>query len=289
MKISARLAALAFLALAFASLRAADETAAAGSSGAGFEAYQTILDRMPFGPEPPNFDPDSPPGSASAAAAAAGADEVARSEEEQQIVSSVRVSVLNVTPSGQVAVGFTDSSVQPPANYYMKVGEARDSWEVREANPSEQTVVLAKNGIEAALKVGEAADGKGKGLKKNGMVRPVGSHLMRSGGAIRPSAGAAMSPEAGAMTLRERLRARRKHSAEELKAEDARRAAAAAEARKDAERAAAEREQAAAERQQQREALLQIQEELRRQREEREAREAESKQQGNEEQGGVQE
>jgi len=247
--------------------RAADEAAAeaADSPDGGLGAYKTILERMPFGPEPPNFNPDAAPGSAAAAAAAAVPDEAVRTEEEQQIVSSVRVSVLNVTPSGIVAVGFTDSAVQPPANYYMKVGETRDVWEVKSADPAEQTVTLSKNGVEVELKVGEAAGGKG--AKSSG--RPETLARFR-GGAPRP--GGEDAAQGGLASARERLRARRQRSMEELKAEDARREAAAAEARKDAARAAAEREQ-------QREALLQIQEELRRQREERAAREAEEKQQ----------
>ncbi len=242
------------------------EQASASAPKTDFTRYQTILDRKPFGPEPPNFNPDAPPGSAAAAAAAAAAagTEADISEEEQQIVSSVRISVLNVTPSGAVAVGFTDSGTQPPVNYYMKVGEKRDVWEVKSADPVEQSVVLVKNGVEATLKVGEAAPPAGKGAKgASGMMRPkVGLHVPA------PAAGNAPHPQ----NAMERLRANRRRSAEDLKAEEERRAAAAEEARKDKEKAAAEREQ-------QREALLQIQEELRRQREEREQREAQEAQQ----------
>lgn len=241
----------------------------ATSAGDGFVPYQTILDRMPFGPLPPNFNPDAPPGTAAAGAGAAGGEEeVQLTEDEQQIVSSVRVSILNVTPSGAVAVGFTDSAAQPPVNYYMKVGEKRDVWEVKEADPVEQTVVLVKNGVEATLKVGEGVAGgdnkKGKGLR-SAMPAPALARMGRPDG--KESPGSAM----------ERLRARRMRSVEDLKAEEARREEAAAEARKDAARAAEEREQ-------QREALMQIQEELRRQREEREQRAAQEAQEAQEKQ-----
>ena len=92
-----------------------------------------------------------------------------QTEEEQQIVASVRVSVLNMTPAGAVAVGFTDSSVQPPKHYYLKVGDKSDIWEVKDADPAEQTVVLVKNGVEATLKVGEGTpDGKGAKAGKAG-------------------------------------------------------------------------------------------------------------------------
>lgn len=227
----------------------------------GFAPYQTILDRLPFGPLPPNFNPDAPPGTSANAASAAdgpGAEEEGPSEDEQQIIASVRVSILNVTPSGVAAVGFTDSSVQPPAHYYMKVGEKRDIWEVKEADPAEQTVMLVKNGVEATLKVGEGVAAGGDNKKKGTAPARPPRVLARAGG----REGQAPSPRMSAM---ERLRAQRRRSAEDLRAEEARREAAVEEARKDAAKAAAEREQ-------QREALLQIQEELRRQREEREQR-----------------
>ena len=238
-----------------------DATPKAGAEE-GLGPYETILKRMPFGPLPPNFNPDAPPGTAASPSAAEN-EEAQLTEDEQQIVSSVRVSILNVTPSGAVAVGFTDSAAQPPANYYMKVGEKRDVWEVKEADPAEQTVVLVKNGVEATLKVGEGVAGGDK--KAKGSARPMPSSprgLMRSGG------GPDGRPHLSGM---DRLRARRMRSVEDMKAEEDRREAAAAEARKNAAQAAAEREQ-------QREALMQIQEELRRQREEREQRAAQEEQ-----------
>ena len=235
----------------------------------GLGPYATILERMPFGPLPPNFNPDAPPGTAAPGAAGSGEDEAEVSMDEQQIISSVRVSILNVTPSGVVAVGFTDSAAQPPAHYYMKVGEKRDVWEVKEADPAEQTVVLVKNGVEATLKVGEGVAGGDKKAKGPATrPAPMQRGLQRAGGTMPGARG----PHVSAM---ERLRARRMRSAEDIKAEDERREAAAAEERKNAAQAAAEREQ-------QREALMQIQEELRRQREEREqraAQEAQEKQQ----------
>ena len=245
-----------------------DGAAPKADAAEGFAPYQTILDRLPFGPLPPNFNPDAPPGTPpgggdSANGPNAGEEEL--SEDEQQIVASVRVSILNVTPSGVTAVGFTDSSVQPPVHYYMKVGEKRDVWEVKEADPAEQTVVLLKNGVEATLKVGEGVAG-GDNKKKAASARPMPLRgLVRINGR---EGGDAPFPRMSAM---ERLRARRRQSDEDLKAEEARREAAVAEARKDAAKAAAEREQ-------QREALLQIQEELRRQREEREQRAAQEAQ-----------
>ena len=264
-----------------------DDAAPGGSApDEGFTPYQTILERMPFGPLPPNFNPDAPPGSASAAGGADGvAGEVMQTEEEQQIVASVRVSVLNKTPAGAVAVGFTDSSVQPPKHYYLKIGEKSDIWEVKDADPAEQTVVLVKNGVEATLKVGEGTpDGKGAkaGKAGGGMLvrnRPMAGRMAAGAGGGDSQGQDARARHPSGLAL---LRDRRRRSLEDLKAEEARRDAAAAQARKDADQARKDAAQAAAEREQQREALLQIQEELRRQREEREqraAREAQENQQ----------
>lgn len=249
-----------------------DGAAPKADAAEGFAPYQTILDRLPFGPLPPNFNPDAPPGTPPGAGNAADGSGPNAGEEltedEQQIVASVRVSILNVTPSGVAAVGFTDSSLQPPVHYYMKVGEKRDVWEVKEADPAEQTVVLLKNGVEATLKVGEGVAG-GDNKKKAASAasaRPLPPRVLARAGNMP-------APHMSAM---ERLRARRRQSDEDLKAEEARRAAVAEEARKDAAKAAAEREQ-------QREALLQIQEELRRQREERELRAAQEAQEKSQE------
>lgn len=155
----------------------AAETVAQASDDAGFARYRTILDRMPFGPEPENFNPDDPSsgdvgvGGAAGAAAAAAA---AKSAEERQILASVRVSALNVTPSGKIAVGFTDGSRQPAAVYYLKVGESRDGWTVKEANadPKEMTVTLERDGVSATLKLGEGTGG-GKAAPGRAVARPA--------------------------------------------------------------------------------------------------------------------
>ena len=126
------------------------------STDAGFERYRTIIDRKPFGPEPANFDPDAP-GSRGGAAGGGGAvdpaaQEAMKAQEEQKIIASVRVSALNVTPSGKIAVGFTDASKQPSGTYYLKVGETRDGWTVKAADARAMKVTLEKDGVEATLK-----------------------------------------------------------------------------------------------------------------------------------------
>lgn len=226
-----------------------------------FERYKTIIDRKPFGKEPPNFNPDAPSGSAAAAAAAAAAAEeeaaLTPSEEEQQILSSVRVSVLNVTPDGKTAVGFTDSGKSPAVNYYMMEGESRDGWTFKSASVADKTVVISRNNVDVTIPLGGGAGGK-DGARKGG--RPQAG-MMRAASQGR---NATMVAEAGGGGAFAHLRARRARKEADQKAEAEAAAAAAAQEK-------ADREQAAAEREQQRTALMQIQEELRRAREERQA------------------
>ena len=259
-----------------------------------FARYRTIIDRMPFGEPPPGFDPTQAPGSAAAAAAAAaaaqgGMTEEQRTEEEQRLASSVRVSVLNVTPSGRTMVGFTDSSAKPPEHYYLPVGGERDGWTVKAADPATEKITLAKGEVEVTLKLGEGATGDGKGdkgkaggrgapfpIRRGGMM---GARMMGGGAPAAEPGDAAGGASGGALA---RLRERRARLMQEQQAEAARRTAAANEERAENERREAEAKaaaaEAAAEREQQRNALMQIQEELRRQREEKERRRAQESQ-----------
>lgn len=283
-----------------------DAAADGGGLDSGFERFKTILDRMPFGRPPPGFDPDSP-GGASASGADGGPDgenAVEVSEMEQQILSSVRVSALNVTPAGVVTVGFTDSSVQPPRNYFMEVGEKRGEWTVVEAdpNPEKKTVKLSKNGVEATLKLGgnSPQEGKNAGASPNGKpalsgkpgmrmpIRHMGMGRMGSAGSADDGAAAPETKLTGLQLARARQEKRRM----EMEAEAAQRRQAIELAQKEreqaqkdreqaqkerelaAEQAQKEREMAAEERKAQLDQLKQIQEELRRQREERLAEEA---------------
>ena len=275
------------------------------SADPAFARYRSIIDRMPFGEPPPNFDPTLAPGSAAAAAAAAtaaaagGMTEEQRTEEEQKLASSVRVSVLNVTPAGRTMVGFTDSSAKPPEHYYLPVGGERDGWSVKSADPATEKVTLAKGELEVTLKLGEGSTGNAKdgtdGKQKSSSPRsllhgrrlgPKGANLANgpTGGGQAPVAGGQSNVAGGAMA---RLRERRFRQLQEEQAENERRAAAAAEEKAErerravadavaAEQAAAELEQQRAEREQQRADLQQIREELRRQREEKEKQRAQN-------------
>lgn len=248
------------------------------STDAGFERYRTIIDRKPFGPEPANFDPDAP-GSRGGAAGGGGAvdpaaQEAMKAQEEQKIIASVRVSALNVTPSGKIAVGFTDASKQPSGTYYLKVGETRDGWTVKAADARAMKVTLEKDGVEATLGLGEgSADGGKVKTVAGAAVRPPVGRLARAG-LLRPVALSASAPPGASAAPGGSIASLRARRAQKEAEAEARRKAAAEQAQAEREKAAAEREKAAAEREQQLQQLQQIQEELRRNREERQQREA---------------
>lgn len=247
------------------------------ADGQPFERYQTIIDRKPFGPEPANFDPEAVPGTASSGVAGGGElTPEQRSAEAQQLAAKVRVSVLNVTPSGVIKVGFTDSSANPVENYYLKVGASQNGWTVKSADPATESVTLAKDGVEVTMKLGESVGGKGANApssKRRGLLgRSNGVQTLQSAQPVALSAEPAQDRAVGGLArLRQmRMAARAKEQADAAKRREE---AAAAEAERKEREAneAAERQRAEEERAQQREALLQIQEQLRKQREEREA------------------
>ncbi len=247
------------------------------AEGQPFSRYQTIIDRKPFGPEPVNFDPEALPGSAAASVAGGEMTPEQRTAEERQLAAKVRVSILNVTPAGVVKVGFTDSSVTPNENYYLKVGASQNGWTVKDADPKTESVTLEKDGVEVTLKLGEASggrDAKGGQSKRRHMLA-----AMPLSASNRDAASAA-SGRGRSLGGLARLRQQRmeKKAEEQAEAERKREAAAVAEAaRKEREAAeAAEKQRMEEERQQQREALRQIQEQLRKAREEREAAAANS-------------
>ncbi len=268
-------------------LHAAALSVASLSAAQPFERYQTVIDRKPFGPEPVNFDPEAAPGSAAAdAAAAGGMTQEQRSAEEKQLASNVRVSMINVTPSGSVAVGFTDNSANPPENYYLVAGRSQNGWTVKSVDPGTESVTLEKDGIEVTVKLGETSGGAKGGAKSREAARPM---VLRSRGGIpahspqtadlsAPPPGPAGVRTGGLARLRQRraeLRAREQEEAVRKAEADA---AAAAEREERAAREAEEKRQRAEreareaeERAQQREALRQIQEQLKKEREAREA------------------
>ena len=204
-----------------------------------YERYQSIVERQMFGPLPPGFDPTKMPSEVSKS------EQKELTQEQEKLQSAIHFSMINVTPDGYTAVGFTDNSdPKAPVNYYLKVGEQRNGWEVKEADPAAATMKIAKGDIEVSLSLGgnsakdAASTAKGESLKRSGL----------RGGLLGGS-----------------LRARRMQRQQEERAQSEAEAAA-----KEAERQAkeeADKAQREAERAEQRQQLLAIQEELKRVRE----------------------
>ena len=214
-----------------------------------FERYKSILDRQMFGELPPDFDPTKMPSEVSRGS---GKQEKELSKEQEKLQSSIHFSMINVTPDGSTAVGFTDNSnPKAPVHYYLKVGESRDGWKVEAADAKAATMTIVKGDVEVSLSLG---GNSGKG----------GGQTQARGGA-QPSPASQPSTLLGGGTLSARRRreaqareAELKKFREEQAAKDEERAAKAAE----------EKAQREAEREEQRRQLQAIQEELRKAREE---------------------
>ena len=221
--------------------------------------YQSIIDRQMFGPLPPGFDPTKSPNEVQKSSAK---EEKQLTQEQERLQSSIHFSVINVTPEGATAVGFTDNSdPKAPVHYYLKVGETRNGWEVKEADPDKASMTIAKGEVEVSLTLG------GNSAKDGG--------TSRAGGAAPAAGRPGLFGGGGGLLGGGSLRARRLQRQQEA-------AAAAAKQReeqaaKDAEQQAQaeqEKQQREAERAEQRQQLLAIQEELKRVREAKAAAEA---------------
>ena len=225
-----------------------------------FERYQSIIDRQMFGALPPGFDPNKMPSEVSKA------EQKELTQEQEKLQSSIHFSVINVTPEGETAVGFTDNSdPKTPVHYYLKVGEERSGWRVLEADAQAASMRIAKGDIEVSLTLGgDSANGGTTARTQSGSASAgPGRNTLLGGGSIRAR-----------RAQRERLAREEKEKAEAVVAErEAARQAQEAQERADRE----------AERESQRSQLQAIQEELRRTREERERMLQEQREQRNRE------
>lgn len=147
-----------------------------------YSRYQTIVDRQMFGPLPSNFDPTKMPNEVSGSKSV----EKELTKEQEQIKSAIHFSMVNVTPDGSTAVGFTDNSdPKVPVHYYLKVGEERGGWVVKEADAVAATMTIAKGDIEVSLELGaNSAKGGGKTTKagESGQAQVSRSSLFLNGG-----------------------------------------------------------------------------------------------------------
>ena len=212
--------------------------------------YQPIIDRQMFGPLPPGFDPTKSPNEVQKSS---GREEKQLTQEQEKLQSSIHFSVINVTPEGATAVGFTDNSdPKAPVHYYLKVGEKRNGWEVKEADANKASMTIAKGDIEVSLTLG------GNSAKDGGTSRAGGT---ASGAVRRPGI-------LGGGSLRAK-QLRRKQEAKEAVAKQQEEAAA-----KEAERQAlaeADKQQREAERAEQRQQLQAMFEEMKKIRESKSA------------------
>lgn len=208
-----------------------------------FERYQSILDRQMFGLPPDGFDPNKSPNDPSVRSAKPGKEEKELAAEQQKLKSAIHFSVINLMPDGTTAVGFSDNSnPKEPKHYYLRVGESRDGWLVKEANAKTASMVIVKNDLEVALTIGDNS------AKGGGKTTNVSAEKTR--------------PPMLSNSLMSRRRMRRQRE------EDFRKKQAEIDAAKEAERAAIakkDREEAAAERAAQHEELMNLREEIRRQ------------------------
>ena len=233
-----------------------------------FERYQSIVDRQMFGPVPPGFDPAKLPSEVQKSSIS----EKELTQEQAKLQSAVHFSVLDVRPNGDVVVGFTDNSdPKVPRNYFLKVGDSRDGWTVKEADPDAATMTIVKDEIEVSLSLGgNSAKGAGTTSRAGVSAAPAAGNAP-----VRPSLfGGSMGG-----SLMSRRQARRQALLQQEQEQKAKEAAEAQQREAERQqREEAERAQREAERAEQKQQLLAIQEELKRVREakEKQTDEAES-------------
>lgn len=236
-----------------------------------YERYQSIVDRQMFGKIPPGFDPTKPPTEVTKR------DQKELTQEQEKIQSAIHFSMINITPDGATAVGFTDNSVNPAVHYYLKVGERRNGWEVKEADAVKATMTIVKDDVEVSLELGaNSAKGSNASLKDSGnsSARSASGGPRKGLGFFKRSDNG--DPEGrpllfGGQSLKDRRAAREQ---ERQKQEE--------ESKRKAEQEKAQREQ---EREEQRRELQSLKDELKQQREEAAAEKAERERKSSEKNG----
>jgi hypothetical protein len=203
------------LALTFAALLLL--ASAASAEHQPYDRYQSIVDRQMFGRPPAGFDPTKP---ASMVQKGEGKE---TTKEQEAIKSAIHFSVINLTPDGATAVGFTDNSdSKQPVHYYLKVGEEKNGWKVVDADPVKATMTVVKGEVEVSLSLGDnSAKGGGTTAAKDAAVR--GGPAMRRGGLLAGRRGAMSASDSGGGRFGS-LRERRAAIAAEREAEEAEKA-----------------------------------------------------------------
>lgn len=215
-----------------------DEKAQALADALYNKKYSTIAQRQPFGPEPANFDPDTVVSSSNGRGGAAGAEDAAAqeavqlSEQENKLAGAVKVTILNVGLDGSQYVGFTDSTVNPPRNYYIKKGESRDEWSVVAVDEEKREATLAYSSASQKIELS---------FKLGGGLAASSQSAADAAAADAPGAGAAVHAGLAPSSAADRLRRRHTAQAEQIEALRKEREDAERRAKEDAARAAADR------------------------------------------------
>jgi hypothetical protein len=104
----------------------------------GFKRYQLILDKQPFGREPPEADMVQVPAS-------------------QSFARNLRLSMLFEGPDGTTRAGIVDTASKK--SYILRIGEPQDGFEVIEADIKTSEAMVRKNNEVALFKL-EAGGGE---------------------------------------------------------------------------------------------------------------------------------
>ena len=125
--------------------------AQAGNADGGalppFSHYSVILERKPFGDLSKPAAPEPVPQPDQAA--------IEQAKEEQALARQIDMVAVNRTPRGKIAVGFIHKGAKPPRNYYLNVGESSGGFTVVEADFTEETATIEKEGVSISLKLGK--------------------------------------------------------------------------------------------------------------------------------------
>lgn len=135
---------------------------------APLDNYQAILDRMPFGPPPQSV-------LVANAATAETKAAVASKAEQEKLAAKIKMSCVNVTPDGGVAVGFTDLSLNPPRDCYLRVGATAHGWTVLDADYDDEWATIEKDGVAITVKLGRGLIGGGAAAASVAQAAPAGS------------------------------------------------------------------------------------------------------------------
>ena len=131
---------------------------AAAGGDRGFEQYQPIIERMPFGRPAAAFNPDDPTKPLPSKDDKDESDEPAVDAEREKIAericATVRVCALNVPPGGKPVVGFTDAAYTPPRSHLLAQGQSADGWTVLEIDAASCRAVLEREGVAVSFRLG---------------------------------------------------------------------------------------------------------------------------------------